>query len=149
MDNRSVDRRAFLKGAFGLVVLTAGASVGVLGASGCGVVAGAPFYITPASGEPETAKGPLMMAGIELHEVPDTDRVAAYFEGVELFNVNEAGAAVVRLADGERTIGEIAAETAALGHEAAPLDVALFFSSLCQAGYLRNIVSVSVMETAE
>lgn len=143
-----MDRRTFLTGAFGLVVLTAGAGLG--GVSGCDnsgtSKASGLLFTTPFAGEPETAKGPLMMAGIDLHEIPAADRVAAYYDGVELFNMDAAGAALVMLADGERAIEQIAAEAQAKGFAAEPVDVALFFSSLSEAGYLRNVVRVSVME---
>ena len=143
-----MDRRTFLTGAFGLVVLTAGAGLG--GLSGCSALgaakAGGVMFTTPATGEPETATGPLMMAGIDLLEVPGGERVAAYYDGTEVFNMDAAGAALVILADGERTIDQITEEALAKGYAAEPVDVALFFSSLCEAGYLRNIVRVSVME---
>ena len=142
-----MDRRTFIKGAFGLVVLTAGSGLGSL--TGCGKnpsskTEGA-LFTTPFAGEPETASGPLMMAGIDLAEVPGGERVAAYYEGAEVFNMDASGAALVMLADGARTINDIAAEATAQGFSADPVDVALFFSSLCEAGYLRNIVRVSIV----
>ena len=143
-----MDRRTFLTGAFGLVVLTAGA--GLSGLSGCGnsgaSKAGGLLFTTPFSGEPETAKGPLVMAGIDLHEIPSAERVAAYYDGIEVFNMDAAGAALVMFADGERSISQIATEAQSKGFAAEPADVALFFSSLCEAGYLRNVVRVSIME---
>ena len=143
-----MDRRTFLTGAFGLVVLTAGAGLGGLagcGNSGASKAVGA-LFTTPFSGEPETATGPLMMAGISLCEVPGSDRIAAYYDDIEVFNMDAAGAALVMLADGVRSIDQISAEARAKGFAAEPVDVALFFSSLCEAGYLRNVVRVSVME---
>ena len=143
-----MDRRTFLTGTFGLVVLAAGGGLG--GLTGCGSgaskAAGGVIFTTPATGEPETATGPLMMANIDLVEVPGADRIAAYYEGTEVFNMDAAGAALVMLADGARSIDEITDEALAKGHAAEPADVALFFSSLCEAGYLRNIVRVSVFE---
>lgn len=143
-----MDRRTFLKGAFGLVVVTTGAGLG--GLTGCGnsgaAKSGGVLFTTPAIGEPETATGPLMIAGIDLMEVPSGDRVAAYYDGTELFNMDAAGAALVMLADGVRTIDEITDEALAKGYAAQPVDVALFFSSLCEAGFLRNRVVVSIVE---
>ena len=135
-----MDRRTFIKGAFGLVVLTAGSGLGSL--TGCAKSPNSKtegvLFTTPFAGEPETASGPLMMAGIDLAEVPGGERVAAYYEGTEVFNMDASGAALVMLADG-------AVEATAQGFSADPADVALFFSSLCEAGYLRNIVRVSIV----
>lgn len=144
----AMERRVFVKGAFGLVVLAA--FPGLVGLTGCNKTlsakAGGALFTTPFTGEPETANGPLMMAGIDLHEVPGSDRIAAYYNGVEVFNVDAAGAALVMLADGVRSIDQITSEALAKDNAADPADVALFFSSLSEAGYLRNIVRVSIME---
>lgn len=143
-----MDRRTFLTSTFGLVVLTAG--VGLGGLTGCDKLGALKttgvLFTTPATGEPETATGPLMMAGIDLVDLPDADRVAAYYDGTEVFDMDQAGAMLVMLADGVRSIDDITAEALAKGYAAEPADVALFFSSLCEAGYLRNIVRVSIVE---
>ena len=142
-----MDRRTFINGAFGLVVLTTGSGLGSL--TGCAKSPSSKtegvLFTTPFAGEPETASGPLMMAGIDLAEVSGGKRVAAYYEGAEVFNMDASGAALVMLADGARTIDDIAVEATAQGFSADPADVALFFSSLCEAGYLRNIVRVSIV----
>ena len=141
-----MDRRTFMKGAFGLVVLTASTGLGSLvGCSGPrAATVGNVVFTTPSIGEPESAAGPLMMAGIDLLEIAGADRFAAYYGDIELFDVDKAGAALVQLADGERTIDAIAEEATAQGIACEPVDVALFFSSLCNAGYLRNRVLVSI-----
>ena len=141
-----MDRRAFVKGALGLVVLATWPALASLAGSGkgCGANAGTALFTTPLAGEPETACGPLMMAGIDLHGVSGGGRVAAYYGGTELFNMDASGAALVMLADGTRPIGDIAREAAAQGFAIRPVDAALFFSSLCEAGYLRNVVRVSI-----
>ena len=131
-----------------MAVFTVGAGLG--GLTGCDKLgatktAGA-LFTTPFAGESETATGPLMMAGIDLVEIPEGDRIAAYYDGAEVFNMDAAGAALVMLADGVRSIDDIADEAASKGHAAEPADVALFFSALCEAGYLRNIVRVSIAE---
>ena len=136
-----MDRRSFVKGAFGLVVVAAAAGAGTLAAGNGRQALAEPFYTTPATGEPETATGPLMMAGIDLVEIDSQGSTAAFYEDVELFDVDASGAALVMLADGIRSIEQIAEEAGAK-----PLDVALFFSSLCQAGYLRNRIVVSVLD---
>lgn len=142
-----MDRRTFVRGALGLVVLTACPTLA--GLVGCGKGSSAKaegaLFTTPLAGEPETACGPLMMAGIDLHEVSGVGRIAAYCDDIEVFNMDASGAALVMLADGSRTIGDIAREAAAQGFPVEPVDAALFFSSLCAAGYLRNIVRVSVI----
>ena len=141
-----MDRRTFVKGAFGLVVLAALPVSTSL--TGCGEnlssKAEGALFTTSFTGEPETATGPLMMAGIDLHMAPGNGRVAAYYEGAEVFNMNASGAALVMLADGTRTFDDIADQARVQGYAAEPLDVALFFSSLCEAGYLRNVVRVSI-----
>lgn len=141
-----MDRRMFVKGAFGLVVLAAWPGVASLAGCGkaAGTRAGGALFTTPFAGEPETAVGPLMIAAIDLVDVPGGERVAAYYGGTELFNMDASGAALVMLADGARTIDDIADEATAQGFPVDPLDVALFFSSLGEAGYLRNIVRVSI-----
>lgn len=142
-----MDRRTFVRGAFGLVVLATLPVSAIL--TGCGEnlssKAQGTMFTTPFTGEPETACGPLMMAGIDLHEVSGVGRIAAYCDNIEVFNMDASGAALVMLADGSRTIGDIAREAAAQGFPVEPVDAALFFSSLCAAGYLRNIVRVSVI----
>lgn len=143
-----MDRRTFVRGTFGLMVVSAGAGIG--GLAGCGGAKaskmGGVLFTTPAAGEPETASGPLMMAGIDLIEAPADERVVAYYGDTELFRVDETGAALVMLADGQRTIDDIVAAASSLGHAADKADVALFFSSLGQAGYLRNRILVSILE---
>ena len=141
-----MDRRMFVKSTFGLVVLAACPTLASL--TGCvkgfEVKAEGALFTTPFSGEPETASGPLLMAGIDLCEVPGAGRVAAYYGGNEVFNMDASGAMLVMLADGSRTIGDIADEAAVRGCPVDPMDAALFFSSLCEAGYLRNIVRVGI-----
>ena len=87
-----------------------------------------------------------MMAGINLLETPDGNRIAAYYNDTEVVNMDASGAELVMLADGVRTIDDIANDAVAKGFSVTPSDVALFFSSLCEAGYLRNIVHVSTAE---
>lgn len=143
-----MDRRMFVKGAFGLVVLAACSGLSDTadhGTDGDAKAEGT-LFTTPFAGEPETASGPLMMAGIDLLAAPGTDRVAAYYGGTEVFNVDASGAALVMLADGVHTIDNIADDATAQGFSVEPRDVALFFSSLGEAGYLRNIVRVSITE---
>ena len=143
-----MDRRTFVTGGFGLALLATGLGVTALNKQNVAPssAVGRTLFTTPASGEPEDAVGPLMMAGISLVELPDSENLAAFFGDTELFDVNAAGAELVRLADGTRSLNIITAEAATAGHSCDLADVALFFSSLDQAGYLRNHLQVSLME---
>lgn len=143
-----MDRRTFVKSALGLVVLAACPVLAEVASSekAARTTAEDVLYTTPCAGEPETASGPLMMAGINLLETPDGNRIAAYYNDTEVFNMDASGAELVMLADGIRTIGDIANDAVAKGLSVTPSDVALFFSSLCEAGYLRNIVRVGITE---
>ena len=145
-----MERRTFIKGAFGLLVVTAGASLGAL--AGCGSSSGggqdasskAAFFTTSAvmSGE---AAGPAMEPGIGL--VRGENGIAGYFEETHLFNVDDIGAQLIMLADGSRTIDDIAAEAAkAAGAAVDPAEAASFFVTLGQAGFLQNTVLVNLIE---
>ena len=57
--------------------------------------------------------------------------------------MDATGAELVRLADGSRTIDELASANGQLK----PADVASFFVELGQAGYLANTVLVNLTET--
>ena len=144
-----MDRRTFVAGAFGLVVLGACSGTATVSLSGCSTANATPAFTTPATGEPEDATGPLMMAGIDVFELPETGRYTAFYGDTELFNMDATGAALVSLADGKRSIDDIAVQAAALGHTCKPVDVALFFSSLGNAGFLRNLVTVSILDRRE
>jgi hypothetical protein len=130
-----MERRTFMKGAFGLALLAAGG------------LGGMSHYQTPQGKPSETldpndACGPLMRRDIVLE--PDG---AGFFRGigrgVHLFNVDATGAELIRLADGSRTIEELAD---GLETPANPADVASFFVTLGQAGYLQNTVVVNLLE---
>ena len=83
-----------------------------------------------------------MREGIQL--VPDGDVVRGEAGGVHLFNVDALGADLIGLADGTRTIDELAASVAS---EPTPADVASFFVALGKAGYLAHPVYVNLTET--
>ena len=83
----------------------------------------------------------MMAAGIEL--VADGDVVRGMYNGTHLFNVDATGAELMRLADGSRTIDELAGA----GTQLKPAEVASFFVELGQAGYLANTVLVNLTET--
>jgi len=134
-----MERRTFIQGAFGLVVLAAGASVGTFFA-GAGAKDNAGF-VTPTVEAPEAAAGPVMQPGIELSKA--ADNTIASYNGQELFVVDETGAELVRLADGSLTMDEIAA---CVSTPVATADVAEFFVSLGKAGYLQNEVYVNLVE---
>ena len=153
-----MERRTFVKGAFGLIVVAAGSGLGFLGGCG-GIASGAAgtmphaktlqgaYFKTPVCEYPDTAPGPAMEAGICLVRNEDGKSVSGYFEETHLFNVDETGAALIELADGNLTLEEIAsAAGASLGFQVNPADVAAFFVSLGQAGFLKNTVLVNLVE---
>ena len=105
------------------------------------------YFTTPTCTSPETAPGPAMEAGICLVKNAGEGGVSGFFEETHLFNVDETGAALIELADGTRTLEQIAADAGArLGASVNPADVASFFVSLGQAGFLQNTVLVNLVE---
>ena len=132
-----MERRTFVKGAFGFVAL---ATLGIAGAA-VGANASHPNFVTASILDLESARGPAMAAGIEL--VENGNVVHGMYGNTHLFNVDATGAELVRLADGSRTIDELASANGQLK----PADVASFFVELGQAGYLANTVLVNLTET--
>lgn len=133
-----MERRSFLRGAFGLAVL----AVGGLAALSTTQDKSDDGFVTPDVALAESVEGPVMAAGIRL--VPDSEgSVHGYFGDTLLFNVDEQGAELMRLADGSMTIDELAS---ALSIPAKPADVASFFVTLGQAGFLQNTVLVNLVE---
>ena len=138
-----MERRTFLTGAFGLVVAAVGAGLGLSGANERDVVS----HVTTSAVDPAAAVGPLMQAGIELHASPEGERVTGVHEGAELFSVDRAGALLVRLADGTRTIDELVGEASSvLGQALDPAEVASFYVTLGKAGYLQKTVLVNLVQ---
>ena len=132
-----MERRSFVAGAFGLVSLVA------LGASGLGEVGrGQEDVATTVAKDPAAARGPVMAAGIEL--VPAGDTVQGWYKQTHLFDVDAIGAELVRLADGSLSIDELASAGSV---ELNPADVATFFLTLGQKGYLANTVLVNLTES--
>ena len=127
-----MERRSFVKGAFGFVALAvcAGAGVGALSSRQ-----------STARVSAADAVGPLLCEGIEFADEPDGVRVAGVYEGTKLFVVDRSGAELAKLADGTRSIDEAAD---AAGVSAA--DAAEFFVKMGQAGYLENEVYVDLCE---
>ena len=118
-------RRDFLKGAAGFALIC-GAGFGVSGLA---------KLLRPA---PENAVGPLLADGLEL--LPISDGAEVSYQGMTCFTVNNAGARLLRFADGRHTIEEI---TARAGLESQAEAVADFYITLGKAGYLRNRVEVN------
>ena len=113
-----MERRAFVKGAFGFVAL---ATLGIAGAA-VGANASHPNFVTAPISDVEPARGPAMAAGIEL--VENGNVVHGMYGNTHLFNVD-----------------------ANAGGQLKPADVASFFVELGQAGYLANTVLVNLTET--
>ena len=139
MEGVCMERRTFVQGAFGLMVLAVGGGIGARLAT---QAVRDEHFVTPEVTSPEVADGPAMAAGIQL--VPNDDgTVRGEAQGVHLFNVDQMGAQLMRLADGTRSIDDLAAS---LDEPALPADVASFFVTLGQAGYLANTVLVNLVE---
>lgn len=146
-----MERRTFLKGACGLVVLVAGAGLGRANAGrplADESARGTTLLTTSAGVEQDVATGPMMQAGIDLVEGPDGG-VAGWYGDTELFEVDKTGAGLIALADGSRSLDDIAGEAVSPGGEVSPADVASFFVTLGQAGYLQNTVLVNLVEIPE
>lgn len=134
-----MERRTFVQGAFGLVVLAVGGAVGARIASQS---TDGGRFVMPEIPAAEAADGPVVAAGIELAP-NDNGTVRGMAGGVHLFNVDQIGAQLIRLADGSRTIDDLAAS---LDEPVSAGDVASFFVALGQAGYLANTVLVNLLE---
>jgi len=134
-----MERRTFVQGTFGLMVLVVGGGIGARLAAQATLDE---RFVTPKVTSPEAADGPAMVAGIKL--APNDDgTVRGEAQGVHLFDVDQMGAQLMRLADGSRSIDELAAS---LDEPVSPADVASFFVTLGQAGYLANTVLVNLVE---
>ena len=142
-----MERRAFVKGAFGLAVIAAGAGAGAVVAQVHGRSAQAPFYTTPNVADVEAAIGPVMRPGIDLTRVDEG--VAGFLGESKLFVADEMAAALIMLADGTRALDGIAREAAAtVGSALDPADVASFFVELGQGGFLSNEVYVNLYQVS-
>lgn len=132
-----MERRAFVKGAFGFVALAAIGAVAAVPASNAsgGVV-------TAEAAHPEAARGPAMVGGIELVQAGEV--VEGRYGVTHLFDVDPLGGELIGLADGSLSIDELAS---AASVQLNPADVASFFVTLGQAGFLANTVLVNLTET--
>ena len=163
-----MERRAFVGSAFGLVVLAAGVGTKALEALASTGDAPAPvtasktrevLFVTADGANPPAdatagaagateAAGPVVRGGIEMACGDDPRKITGYYGAQALFNVDRIGAELIRMADGTRSIDRIATEAGdLLGSTIAPADVASFFVTLGQAGYLRNTVLVNLYQT--
>lgn len=151
-----MERRAFVKGACGLVILAACGGVSTiarmaLDSQSAPMVPDASqgmqvLFTTPKT-DTASAVGPLMHSGIQLVSDAKGAVVRGRINGVELFKVNELGARLVMLADGSRNIKEIASRAVGTdGNAAHAADVASFFVEMGKAGYLQNEVYVNLYE---
>jgi len=127
-----MDRRTFLKSAGGLVIF--GLAGALMSSDSARLFAGSPS-------SHKAPVGPLLRKGIDMRRTSTGSR--AYYDQVHLFDVDQAGAKFLKLADGTHTIDDIAARA---GMKDAAAEVALFFVTLGQAGYLQNRVVVSIVE---
>lgn len=134
-----MERRTFVQGAFGLAALVLAGGLASVTAQQHDDEAG--VFVTPEVASPELADGPVMAAGIRLVEADGNTQ--GYYGDLHLFTVDERGAQLIRLADGNLTLDELAD---ALDDDVAAVDVASFFVTLGKAGYLQNTVLVNLVE---
>ena len=142
-----MERRAFVKGVFGLSVLAIGAGAGVFNAQSAlnGAARGSLVFTAPEGVVGAAASGPALQSGIQLFE--GAGEIAGFYGDTQLFSVDEMGAALISFADGTRDIESIAREAGALlGCEFALAEVAAFFVALGQAGYLQDAFYVNLVE---
>jgi len=129
-----MDRRTFLKSAGGLVVF---------GLAGALMQSDSRTGSAGNSLPGKTPVGPVLRKDISLQKTPEGAQ--AYYQRLHIFDVDTDGAKFLALADGAHTIDDIAART---GKRKEAADVALFFVTLGQAGYLQNRVEVSIVQHA-
>ena len=84
--------------------------------------------------------GPLLRRGLTV--TPNQTGAAVSFSGQDCFTVNAAGAELLRLADGRCRLDEIARRA---GLETQMEDVAQFYLTLGNAGYLENRFEVNLI----
>ena len=84
--------------------------------------------------------GPLLKRGLTIS--PNGSGASVSFSGLDCFTVNAAGAELLRLADGRSSLNEIARKA---GLEAQMEDVAQFYLTLGNAGYLENRFEVNLI----
>ncbi len=123
-------RRDFLKGAAAFVL-------------SCGLGFGLSKDARESAGSDTAGSGtvgPLLRRGLTV--TPNESGAAVSFSGLDCFTVNAAGAELLRLADGRSRLDEIARRA---GLEAQMEDVARFYLTLGNAGYLENRFEVNLI----
>ncbi|MBR2835832.1 MAG: hypothetical protein IKE43_09045 [Coriobacteriales bacterium] len=150
-----MERREFVKNTFGLVLLAASAGLGILGAESAlaaDVVSAESkiLFTTPAVKDAEAAEGPVIQSGIELVALANEKGANTFvgrYRATELFTVDKMGVLLISLADGTHTLEDMAQKMSKeFGQAVNPADVAMFFITLGQAGYLQNKVLVNLYE---
>ena len=124
-EKAGITRRAFLKGTAGFVLL-------------CGSGFGLGGILADTRAEEETPVGPQLIKALSIKEEASGAVVTA--GGETCFTVNQAGARLLQLADGRRTLNEI---ILASGLEEEAEAVADFFLALGAAGYLTARLEVN------
>ena len=123
-EKAGITRRAFLKGTAGFVLL-------------CGSGFGLGGILADSRVEEETPVGPQLIKALSIKEEASGAVVTG---GETCFTVNQAGARLLQLADGRRTLNEI---ILASGLEEEAEAVADFFLALGAAGYLTARLEVN------
>jgi hypothetical protein len=97
--------------------------------------------------------GPVLVSGLSIkpllsisseHNTFYLSGAQVFFDGTEVFSVNETGRLLLNMADGSITVIEMVKR---LGLEKDASDVGMFFVTLGQAGYLMNRVEIELYET--
>jgi hypothetical protein len=145
-----MERREFVRGVGGLVIITAltGVAASLAGVGRLNQDAASnqeAFYITSDIMPPQAAVGPLMVADIVLTRT--AEGVQGHYGATHLFTVDALGAELIQRADGSRSIEDITAEVSStLATPLGTADAASFFVTLGQSGYLQNQVLVALYE---
>lgn len=125
-----MDRRTFLKCVGGLAVFATVPSVVALSSK-----------FSSSQKIDDSSLGPIMRADLELRSVGS--RYVGYLDESECFEVDKTGAQLVLRSDGTRSIQQLAGQVG-LGDQCG--EVAQFFVTLGQAGYLANRVEVELVQ---
>ncbi|MCL2504157.1 MAG: hypothetical protein FWE94_06140 [Coriobacteriia bacterium] len=132
-----VDRRAFVRTAGGLVIFVVSSALVGVGLAKTAIL----LSSDDPSRNNRDPRGPLLAEGITF--APVEAGVDAFVGDVHVFSANETGAILLAAADGTRTLDEIVAE---VGGSIGPVEAALFYIELGEAGYLQNRVEVALVE---
>ena len=151
-----MDRREFLRSAGGLIIIASLAgTAGTLFSCSPRVPSNPQLnddrnslLITPELMPTGKTVGPLMVAGINLVNSNTYGMFEGYYFDAHAFDVDILGVELIALADGNHTLQAIRAQVEE--YLSSPLDsaeLAMFYVTLGEAGYLQNKVLISLFES--